>query len=159
MIQRTSVTYDPTIIRKADPTENLNRLIGINNDSINGYREAAELVENETYATTFKNFAQERETFGTKLANMVTEIGGTPEADGNFKGMFHRMWMNLKTAVTNGDAALLDEIERGETAAIDVYNDVLETALTEQQRDIIVKQLNSIREARSRIEMFKAQLN
>lgn len=151
-------TYNPKHIFDADPVDNLNRLIGINRDAVNGYREAAELVNSTAFALAFQGFARDRQAFASELANMVTDLHGDPDTDGDVKGMLHRAWMNLKTTVANGDEALLDEIVRGERAAVDVYNDVLETDLTPQQRTAVANQLESIREALNRIETLKQQV-
>lgn len=158
MDHHTNAVYDPQHIYDADPIDNLNRLIGINNDAINGYREAADLVNSTLFTLAFNGFIKERESYVAELANMVTDLNGQPETDGNVKGMLHRAWMNLKTAVTDGDEALLEEIVRGERAAIDVYNDVLETELAPQQRTVIYEQLNGIKEALNRIETLKEQV-
>lgn len=157
---QTDIAHNPLVTPEATPVENFNRLIGINSSSVNGYGEAASLAENEAYATMFRETAKEREVFGGRLANMIVSMNGTPEPnDGTLKGTLHRAWMNVKSAVTSGDGALLDEIERGENSAIEAYNEVLGTELNEEQRTVLVEQLESIRNAHQRIEAFKADLN
>lgn len=155
-IKHPTAAYDRLMIHEGDPIENFNRLIGINNDAINGYREAADLVENDGYKSFFREMVQQREAFVTELANVVTELEGSPENDGNAKGLLHRMWMKVRTAVSDSDKALFDEIERGEQAAIDVYEDVLESALSEEQRTMVVAQLEKIRKAHNKVKSMQS---
>lgn len=159
MVTRTATAYAPSLIRDANLTENLNRLIEINRDAVNGYTESADLVENESYVSMLQTFATERQQFVRELSAMVVSLGDTPEDNGNLKGLFHRLWMNIKTAVDNGDESLFEEIARGEESAIEVYQDVLETEMDENTRTKLVNQLNRIREAHRRIQVIETSLD
>jgi len=96
-------------------TITLNDLIATTFDSVDGYTEAAKNSENERFVTLFKARAGERQTVITTLRSEVTRLGGTPEDDGTMLGGAHRMFLNLKSAVTGrDDKAIVAEVEQGE---------------------------------------------
>jgi uncharacterized protein (TIGR02284 family) len=104
----------------------LNTLIGTLLDSIEGYQKSAENVENQSYATMFNERARERQQAVTKLQAAVAQAGGEPEDDATTLGSIHRVFVDLKSAVTGrDDVAIVKEVERGE----DYLKEKFETAL------------------------------
>lgn len=93
----------------------LNTLIATLLDSIEGYQKSAENVENQHFAELFNERARERQQVVTKLQAAVAQAGGTPEDDASTLGSIHRVFVDLKSAVTGrDDKAIVNEVERGE---------------------------------------------
>jgi uncharacterized protein (TIGR02284 family) len=93
----------------------LNGLIETTIDSVDGYSEAAKTSENARFVTLFSERAAERRAVVGTLRSEVTRLGGKPEEDGTILAGAHRMFLNLKSAVTGKDEkAIVDEVEQGE---------------------------------------------
>lgn len=93
----------------------LNTLVATLIDSIEGYETSAGDVRDPALAQRFTARADERRRAVTLLQETVRTLGGKPEDDGSLAGGAHRMFVNLKQAVTGGDdKAVVNEVERGE---------------------------------------------
>lgn len=93
----------------------LNTLIGTLLDSVEGYRKAAEDVDNPTYLALFTDRSNERQEVAARLQAAVAQLGGNPEDDATTMGAIHRVFVNLKSVVTGrDDEAIVNEVERGE---------------------------------------------
>ena len=93
----------------------LNGLIETTFDSVDGYTEAAKSSENDRFIALFNERASERQTVIAALRSEVTRLGGKPEDDGTVLAGAHRVFLDLKAAVTGrDDKAIIDEVERGE---------------------------------------------
>ncbi|MES2339762.1 MAG: PA2169 family four-helix-bundle protein [Pseudomonadota bacterium] len=93
----------------------LNGLIATTIDSVDGYTEAAKDSENARFAAMFTARAQERRSVASDLQGEVSRLGGNPEDDGTILAGAHRVFLDLKAAVTGrDDKAIVNEVERGE---------------------------------------------
>jgi len=93
----------------------LNTLIGTLLDSVEGYRKAAEDVDNPTYLAMFTDRSNERQEVAARLQAAVAQLGGEPEDDATTLGAIHRVFVDLKSVVTGrDDEAIVKEVERGE---------------------------------------------
>ncbi|GAA0731849.1 PA2169 family four-helix-bundle protein [Sphingomonas japonica] len=93
----------------------LNGLIATTIDSVDGYQEAAKDSENSRFTPMFTSRAHERRQVASNLQAEVTRLGGSPEDDGTILAGAHRVFVNLKSAVTGkDDKAIVNEVERGE---------------------------------------------
>lgn len=93
----------------------LNTLIATLIDSIEGYETSAGDVRDPSLAQRFTARAEERRRAVAPLQETVRSLGGKPEDDGSLAGGAHRMFVNLKQAVTGSDdKAVINEVERGE---------------------------------------------
>jgi uncharacterized protein (TIGR02284 family) len=130
----------------------LNALLVKNYDSEKGFRLAKDKVGNPTISKFMKDRAEQRGGFAHELKSEILQYGELPEEDGSVKGDIHRAWMNLKSAISsNEDEKLLEEVERGEKASLEEYNEILydkeivlapsTEALLKRQRDAIKSSL------------------
>lgn len=93
----------------------LNTLIATLLDSVDGYQKSAGDIDNQVLADKFNARARERQSAVTMLQAAVARAGGNPEDDGTLLAGVHRVFLNLKEAVTGkDDKAIVAEIERGE---------------------------------------------
>jgi uncharacterized protein (TIGR02284 family) len=100
--------------KDADITE-LNELMAVTTDSIDGYSEAKDKVEASRFTPAFNERILERQAILTTLQSEVRRLGGEPGEGGTMLAGASRMVANLKSAVMgNDDKAIIDQIERGE---------------------------------------------
>jgi uncharacterized protein (TIGR02284 family) len=93
----------------------LNTLIATTIDSINGYEDSAQNIDNERLREIFRQRANERQEVVENLRSEVRRLGGNPEDDGTFLGKAHQRFEDLKAAITGRDEkAIINEVERGE---------------------------------------------
>jgi len=93
----------------------LNSLIETTLDSANGYREAAENVENPELRSMFEQRASRRAEISSQLQGEVRSFGGEPKTDQSTLGAMHNKFVELKSSLSGGsDKAVVDEVERGE---------------------------------------------
>lgn len=138
----------------------LNSLIKTTIDSVNGYQESAEAVEDERFRSMFRELAQDRQQVVPKLQAEVARLGGNPEDDGSAAAALHRGWVDLKSAITGrDDKAIINEVERGE----DYIKEKFETAmnsgdLSPECRATVQQCYESVRRGHDRVRDLKHAL-
>lgn len=139
-----------------DVISTLNNLIEACKDREEGYRTAADGIEDPKFKTLFNNYAQQSAQFASELQREVRRLGGDAEKSGSFSGAMFRGWMNIKSAVTGGDeSAIISECERGEDAAVKSYKDVLDDDLPVDIRAIVERQYKPIKEGHDYIRTLE----
>jgi uncharacterized protein (TIGR02284 family) len=136
--------------------ETLNDVIDMLGNRAQGYTEAAQEVTNTAYAKVFDELAKQSETFKNELRSEVMRFDSKPDDGGSPAGAVHRAWLDLKSALSDDDEiAVLEECERGEARAKEVYENALGTdidptahAVLEHQHQIITRASESIHNLR-----------
>ena len=114
-------------MEKDKSIEELNKLIEINNDRIEGYETASKESDETDLKNLFAQFITTSVKCKQELVNEVIKLGGTPIEGTRITGKFFRVWMDVKAALTNKDRkAIMRSCEYGEEVAIETYEDVLE---------------------------------
>lgn len=107
----------------------INELVEINNDRIEGYKKAIELLpEGDHFGlrSIFEDYRDQSIQFNADLKPLVTGLGENPTDDTRTSGKMFRAWMELKSAVSpHTIQAVLESCERGEDEFKKVYEDVL----------------------------------
>jgi uncharacterized protein (TIGR02284 family) len=130
----------------------LNGLIATCRDGQEGFKAAAEGVENGELKELFHAYSQQRANFAGELRDEVRRLGGDPEDSGSVTASLHRGWMDLRAAVTGGeDSSVLAECERGEDAAMSNYRSAFNVDLPANVRQMVERQFAEIKEAHNRI--------
>ena len=141
-------------------TSTLNSLIKTTIDSINGYQESADAVENPRFREMFQELARDRQQVVPKLQAEVSRLGGNPEDDGSAAAAMHRGWVDLKSAITGrDDKSIINEVERGE----DYIKEKFETAmnsgdLSPETRNAVQQCYQSVRQGHDRVRDLKHAL-
>jgi uncharacterized protein (TIGR02284 family) len=137
----------------------LNDLIEFAKDGQEGYKTAAQDVKNPQLQSMFRNFEQQRSQFVTQLKEQVQTMGGNPEQSGSIVGAAHRGWIYLKSAISKGDEkAILDECDRGDSAAESKYDEALRATLPSNVREVVRRQHDIVRDARNQIRSLKDRM-
>lgn len=140
----------------SDVIKALNDLIEICKDGENGFRTAAEGIEDPTLKRLFESYSQQRAEFAAELQSQVRRAGKEPEDRGDVMGALHRGWINIKAAVTGRDeAAIISECERGEDAAVSAYRAALEKSLPAEVRALVERQFLQVKEAHDHIRSLE----
>ena len=135
----------------------LNTLIATTIDSVNGYEDSAQNIDNERFREIFRQRANERQEVVESLRAEVRRLGGNPEDDGSFMGKAHQRFEDLKAAVTGRDEkAIINEVERGE----DYLNGKFEAALnsdelTGESRSVVDRCFQSVRAGHDQMSQLK----
>src|SRR6185503_17465564 len=75
-----------TMAEHSDEISTLNTLIATTIDSITGYEDSAENIDNERFREIFRQRANERQQVVESLRSEVRRLGGNPEDGGSFLG-------------------------------------------------------------------------
>jgi uncharacterized protein (TIGR02284 family) len=118
-----------------------------NRDAQKGFAKAAENAKDVALKEYFEKKSKDRKGFNEKL---LTEIrAGYPQikVEGSFAGTIHRAWMDVKALfAADDDESMLEEALRGDKAAIEEYNEVLDyKALPIGLRHLLNEQRETIR--------------
>jgi len=135
----------------------LNSLIATTIDSINGYEDSAQNVDNERFREIFRQRANERQEVVENLRAEVRRLGGNPEDDGSFMGKAHQRFEDLKAAVTGRDEkAIINEVERGEDYLKGKFTAALNSEhLSGESRAVVERAYQSVLKGHDQISSIK----
>jgi len=138
----------------------LNTLLATLFDSIEGYEKSAADIRDPKIAQMFTSRAQERRQAATGLQQAVRAAGGEPEDEGSVAGAAHRMFLNLKQAVTGSDdQAIVNEVERGEDYLKEKFEAALNnTDLGATARSAVQTAWESVRSGHDEMSRLKHEL-
>jgi uncharacterized protein (TIGR02284 family) len=121
-------------------------------DSEQGYRRAAQDAADSDLKQQFEQLANERSSMAAELDRLIREHGGEPTwTGGSLTGAAHRMWVDLRSALSRNERqVVLEEVARGESAAEESYDDALRSNLPAEVRQVVREQHRRVREARNR---------
>lgn len=139
----------------------LNSLIETTLDSVRGYRQAAETVEDGQLRSLFEQRAAKRGQISSELQGEVRSFGGEPKTDQSALGALHNKFVDLKSGLTgHSDKAVVDEVERGE----DFIKAKFEKAAKDDDlpmpaRDVVQRALGAITADHDEISRLKHQMH
>lgn len=135
----------------------LNDLIATTFDSVDGYTEAGKNSDDDRFVAMFNARAMERDAVITALRTEVVRLGGEPDDDGTMLGGAHRMFLNLKSAVTGrDDKAIIAEVEQGEDHIKAKFEDAMaDTELSPQAMHTIRECFTSIKQGHDQMRDLK----
>ncbi len=146
-------------ITQTTPQSTLKTLIQTLHDGQEGFRHAAENVQDPNLKAVFNRFSLQRSKLAGELQSEALALGvQDPQKEGTtFAGKLHRGWFDLKSAfISNDQYAILSEAERGEDVAVKAYQDALEqTNLPAPLRSIIGSQAVQIKLTHDEIKLLR----
>jgi len=150
------MVHDPTDKSGDQVASTLNELIQTAKDGENGFRAAAESVEDSNLRHLFESYAQQRAEFTAELQLEVRRLAHDPVDSGHATAGLHRSWLDIKAGLTGRDeAAVIAECERGEDTAIEVYRKALESDLPEDLRMLVQRQLAEVEQAHDHVRSLE----
>ena len=149
-------------MEKERTIEELNSLITINNDRIQGYETASKETEEQDLKTLFSSFIETSEKCKKELVSEVNKLGGEPAEGTLTTGKFFRVWMDVKAALTNKDRkAILDSCEYGEDVAVGTYDKALRNNMeyiTAEQQTMLNAQYALIKADHDKVKAMRDAL-
>jgi len=141
----------------SDTISTLNSLISTTIDSVNGYEDSAENIDNERFREIFRQRANERQEIVEQLRGEVRRLGGNPEDDGSFLGKTHQRFEDLKAAITGRDEkSIVNEVERGEDYLKEKWQAALQSGdLNGETHDLIERCYQSIKAGHDQMSQLK----
>jgi len=135
----------------------LNTLIATTIDSINGYEDSAQNIDNERFREIFRQRANERQEVVEQLRAEVRRLDGNPEDDGSFLGKTHQRFEDLKAAITGRDEkAIINEVERGEDYLKEKWQAALQSGnLNGETHDLVERCYQSIKSGHDQMSHLK----
>jgi len=135
----------------------LNTLIATTIDSINGYEDSAQNIDNERFREIFRQRASERQEVVEQLRAEVRRLDGNPEDDGSFLGKTHQRFEDLKAAPTGRDEkAIINEVERGEDYLKEKWQAALQSGdLNGETHDLVERCYPSIKSGHDQMSHLK----
>lgn len=128
----------------------LNDLLHITNDRIEGF----EKVEGKVWEmypdvkNEYDHMISQSKIMKNELINLITEKQGAPEDSPSIAGAVHRTWIDIKNSFTMGNLveSTLENVVFGEKAAIEAYQNALDTGyLSEKSTAIVSEQLRNLK--------------
>ena len=136
----------------AEVISTLNELIETCRDGQEGFRAAAEGVQDAELRELFRRHSLQRADFVGALQDEVRRMGGEPEQTGSLVASLHRGWMGLRAALEGGDdRAIVSECERGEGVALETYRAALGADMPASVRALVERQFAEVKEAHNLI--------
>jgi len=148
------------MIKNQEIVDDLNELVKINNDRIQGYEKAVEDNKDPQLDDLFRHYVIQSQNFRSQLADHIVRIDGTGVTDAtstDLTSKIHRAWIDIKAAVTGKDrSAVLSSVEFGENAAIEAYKDAIEKDhIPAYIKEDLQKQLTELQAAYDRIKALQ----
>ena len=137
--------------------EIIDNLIETLKDGEEGFKQAAESVKDPQLKSLFSEYSQQRARFAVELRSKAQR---PDERDSKISGSaavaLHRGWINLKSAITQGDDhAILAECERGEDSAVEEFRKALNDGLSAPVQEIVSRQYAEIKQAHDRVKQLR----
>ncbi|MBO0948086.1 ferritin-like domain-containing protein [Fibrella forsythiae] len=144
------------MIKNEEIVEDLNDLVKINNDRIQGYLKAVEDTEDTQLDHLFNEMIVQSQNFRSQLADHIVRIDGTAVSEAtstDTSSKIHRAWIDIKTAITGKDRdTVLSSVEFGENAAVEAYEEAIEEdKIPAYIKEDLSAQLTKLKESRDKI--------
>jgi uncharacterized protein (TIGR02284 family) len=135
----------------------LNTLIATTIDSITGFEDSAQNIDNERFRQIFRERANERQQIVEQLRSEVRRLGGEPDSDGSFLGKAHQRFEDLKAAITGRDEqAIINEVERGEDYLKSNWQAALQSGnLHGESHDLVERLYQSVKSGHDQMSQLK----
>jgi len=137
--------------------EIIDNLIETLKDGQEGFKQAAESVKDPQLKSLFSEYSQQRARFAVELRSKAQSPDERDsKISGSAAGALHRGWINLKSAITQGeDHAILAECERGEDSAVEEFRKALNDGLSAPVQEIVSRQYAEIKQAHDRVKQLR----
>lgn len=123
----------------------LNELIVARRSGAQGLRICIEYVRNPRLETLLRSHLEECTRALDELQSLVRLLGGDPDARARDTAVAYQRWTDLRAALAcNEDGVILDECERGESRALEVYRNAMDDPLPGLVRAIVLRQFEDV---------------
>jgi uncharacterized protein (TIGR02284 family) len=139
-----------------DVADELNDLLETLRDGEQGFKTAAEAVDDAEIKRLFLSLGSQRAEFATELEAELLRLGHEPAEHGHAAGAVHRGWINLRAAVAGKDEGpIVSEAERGEDFAVKKFREALQRGLPAEVQTIVERQYIQIQDAHDHVRSLE----
>ena len=136
----------------------LKELIAARRDAEQGLRICIEHVRDRRLSTLLMSHLHECTQAHQELQSLVRLLGGELAVAAQESTSVRRRWEELRAALAcNEDGVILDECERGESRALEVYRNALDDPLPGLVRAIILRQFEDVMNNHDQIRDLRSQ--
>jgi uncharacterized protein (TIGR02284 family) len=136
----------------------LKELIAARQDGAQGLRICNEFVRNPRVQELLLAYLEECTRAVEELQSLVRLFGGNPDLPAGDVAGAHKRWADLRTALAcNKDGVILDEWERGESRALEVYRNAMDDPLPDFVRAIVLRQFEDVMTNHDQIRDLRSQ--
>ncbi len=137
----------------------LNDLLNITNDRIAGFSKVEDKVW-ETHSdlkSVYDDMVSRSVDMKNDLINLISLKGGEADNSTSVSGAIHRAWIDVKNAfAADKDESTLENVVFGEKAAIEAYEDALESGdLCPESTTLVSDQLHHLRSSYAKFETLE----
>ena len=130
------------MLNNEDSISVINHLIEISIDGEDGYVKASEEIDNQQLKQYLLRKSDQVKESVNELQSLVRELGGEPSDTASIGGKIHRMWIDIKTLITQNDTlAVLEELERGEDVALHEFREASKEDLPNNVAHVVARLL------------------
>lgn len=135
----------------------LQELLQKNYDAEKGFKQVMQKAEHPQLKSWLKEKAAERSGFANEIDQELRKLNAKPREEGSVAGSAHRVWIDVKTALSSDkDEALLEECIRGENASAEEYKEQLDsTYVTGSVGTVLNKQRAKVLETLSTVKRLE----
>lgn len=126
--------------RSKELVDQLEEILEKNKDAEKGYAKAAENAKSRGLQNYFRRKSDERMGFNKELRRLMVANYDEIDENGSFTGSIHRTWMDIKSFFSgNEDEAMLEEAIRGDKAAVNEYEEVLDDKVLPMAIEVLIR--------------------
>jgi len=134
--------------------------LNITNDRIAGFAKVEDKVW-ETHSdlrSAYDDMVARSTDMKNDLINLINTKGGEADNSTSVSGAFHRAWIDVKnTFSSDKDESTLENVVFGEKAAIDAYQDALDSGdLCPESTSVVLDQLHHLKSSYSKFEALES---
>jgi len=134
----------------------LNDLLNITNDRIEGFSKVEDKVwdTHSALKVDYDQMVSQSQTMKNDLIGLITQKGGDADNTTSTAGAIHRAWIDVKNSFSaDKDEATLENVVFGEKAAIDAYQDALDSGdLCPESTRLVSDQLHHLKSSYAKFE-------
>lgn len=131
--------------------EMVQKLIRINIDSRDGFKEVADKTDDAPLKAMFEEFAEQRDSHVNELQTLIHANCEEPRDTGSYAAAAHRTLIDIRAALGGGTHVMLIEAERGEDQIKEAYEDALKDNPATAVSDVLHRQYEAVKSAHDRI--------
>lgn len=136
----------------------LNELIAARRDAEQGLRICVAHVRERRLRTLLSSYLRECAQAQQELQSLVRLLGGEPAVALQESPAARSRWAQLRAALAcNEDGVILDECERGESRALEVYRNALDDPLPSIVRAVVLRQFEDVMNNHDQIRDLRSQ--
>jgi uncharacterized protein (TIGR02284 family) len=131
-------------------------LLAVTREGEHGFVTCAEHARSDSLRQLFVTRAGRHAVASAELRGLIGQLGGDPAMRTRISST-RRGWISLSATLTqNNDEALVDECERGEDHALEVYRNALDDHLPEFVRQVVLRQFEGLMTDHDEIRVLRS---